>query len=98
MVPGLCALPHCRKLRLDTNGICDEGLAALVTLGDGVLQSLVELVFNNNQLTDGGCSILLTALSNGALPSLKRITHVGNPARAAALLAVDKALASRSAG
>ena len=47
-------------------------------------------------MTDAGCSALGAALSSGAMPSLKALNVVGNPASDAARAAVDAALASRA--
>jgi len=94
LAPGLRALPQLKTLYLDSNGIGDDGVAALVAPGEGVLPSLEELSLKDNEVTDAGCSALTAALSSGAMPSLKRINLVYNPASHWA--AVNDALARRN--
>ena len=95
LAPGLRARPQLRTLDLRSNGIGDDGVAALVAPGEGVLPALDELVLFNNQVSDAGCSALAALLSSGALPSLKDIDLDDTPASGAAQEAVLTALASR---
>ena len=60
------------------------------------------LDLTDNQITDTGCATVLSALSSGLMPALDSFvedmegeTLLGNPASAAALAAVEAALASR---
>ena len=95
MAPGLRALLQLEKLSLDHNVIGDDGVAALVAPGEGALPSLEELCLDHNQVTDAGFSSIVAALSSDAMPSLKSINRVYNPASHAAWSAVDNALARR---
>ena len=46
----------------------------------GALKSLEELFLNSNQITDAGCATLTSALRGGALPALRNLGLVSNPA------------------
>ena len=88
LAPGLRARPQLKELSLRHDGIGDDGVAALVAPGEGVLPSLEVLHLYDNQVTDAGCSALVAALSSGAMPSLKSLDLDNNPASAAAQRAV----------
>ena len=96
LAPGLRARPQLKFLGFRCNGIGDDGVAALVAPGEGVLPSLEELHLTTNQVTDAGCSALVAALSSGAVPSLKKIFLSDYPSTGAARAAVRAALANRS--
>ena len=58
-MPALRARPRLKQLILFSNGIGDDGVAALVAPGEGVLPSLEELDLEWNQVTDAGCAALV---------------------------------------
>ena len=95
-------------LHLWHNPFGDEGLAALVAPPPpaagtppppaGGLKKLKLLGFGFTQVTDAGCATLVAALDSGALPALEELELEDTRASAAAIAAVDVALArSRAA-
>ena len=58
-------------------------------------KSLEELWLQFNQITDAGCATLASALRGGALPALKRLDLLGNPASQQAKATVWAALSLR---
>ena len=62
-----------------------------------VLKKLKTLFLSQTRITDVGCASLAAALDGGALPALKTILLVGNPASTAAKATVYEALKSRAA-
>ena len=60
------------------NEICDEGVAALVAPGEGVLPKLQAITLGDNRLTDAGCAALVAAIERGTLPRLRVINVQGN--------------------
>ena len=61
------------------------------------LDPLQELYLNNNEIGDDGVKALASAISSGALPTLKYAPGLaGNPASDVAKQAVKDAFASRS--
>ena len=100
LAPRLRARPQLKKLYLVCNGIGDDGLAALVAPGEGVLPSLEELWLHDNQVGDVGASALASAIRGGVMPALIRLSPPwasdvldGNPASPAAKAALASALA-----
>ena len=78
------------------SGIGDKGVATLVAPGAGAFKSLHELNLDDNQITDAGCAALASALDNGQMPALERLSLStvlpGNPASPHAQGAVQQAL------
>ena len=83
------------ELLVYENEIGDEGLAALVAPGEGVLPKLETLSLSNTLFTDVGCAKLVAAFDSGMLPSLTFLA-VGGPSGAAVHAALDRAKARRS--
>ena len=102
LAPALRRRPALERLNLFGNPFGDEGLAALVAppppagalpLPTGGLKKLRVLDLRWTQVTDAGCAALAAALDSGALPALKSLLLNDTPASAAAIDAVDEALA-----
>jgi len=92
-------LPALKELCLTRCNIGDEGVAMLVdNLGKDDFKALEELWLAYNKITDAGMVKIVAAIDAGGLPKL--IDHElfirNNAATAAALQAVDGALAKRS--
>eukprot|EP00966_Prymnesium_polylepis_P114958 2656782-Prymnesium_polylepis.1 len=68
LAPALRARPQLERIEFNMNGIGDDGVAAFLAPGEGVLQSLEVLDLHNNQVTDTGCLALVAALSSGTVP------------------------------
>ena len=66
-------LPDLAHLELEHNQIGDEGVAALVAPGEGVLPKLEYLSIERNKIANPGCAALVTALESDALPVLKEL-------------------------
>ena len=88
-------------LDLSNDQIGDEGLAALVAPGEGVLPKLEALFLAANRITDAGCTKLVTALDGGAMPAIGELYIVNELMSAAAQEAVHgarrRAIATRLA-
>jgi hypothetical protein len=102
LAPALRRRPELDTIYLFDNPLGDEGLAALVAppppagtppLPTGGLKKLELLNLGYTQVSDAGCAALATALDSGALPALDDLTLDDTPASAAAIDAVDEALA-----
>ena len=107
LLPGLCQLPTLKKLGLGKTSIGDQGVRSLVAEPIGAFESLDRLNIDANQITDAGCTMLASALRDGALPSLKMLEEWnwppacplelgGNPASQQAQSAVEASLKARS--
>ena len=60
-----------KRLSINRNQIGDEGVAALVAPGEGVLPSLKALHLDcDNKIGDSGCASLVDALDSGMMPAL----------------------------
>eukprot|EP00964_Phaeocystis_antarctica_P078205 scaffold48633_cov63-Phaeocystis_antarctica.AAC.1 len=82
LAPALRRLPALMGLRLCSNPIGDEGIAALVAPQPpagalppptGGLAKLKRLDLSYTQITDAGCAALASALDSGTLPALNRV-------------------------
>jgi hypothetical protein len=102
LAPALRRRPALERLWLNGNPFGDEGLAALLAppppagalpLPTGGLKKLKVLNLDYTQVSDAGCAALAAALDSGALPALETLGLNGIPASAAAIEAVDEALA-----
>jgi hypothetical protein len=102
LAPAMRRRPALERLYLYSNPFGDEGLAALVAppppagalpLPTGGLKKLRRLNLAYTQVSDAGCAALAAALDSGALPALETLGLNGIPASAAAIEAVDEALA-----
>jgi len=102
LAPALRRRPALEAFNLCGNPFGDEGLAALVAppppagtppLPTGGLKKLRTLDLDETQVSDAGCAALAAALDSGALPALDDLTLDDTPASAAAIDAVDEALA-----
>jgi len=102
LAPALRRRPALECLYLCRNPFGDEGLAALVAPPQpagapppptGGLKKLRRLDLDKTQVSDAGCAALAAALDSGALPALKSLLLNDTPASAAAIDAVDEALA-----
>jgi hypothetical protein len=102
LAPALRRRPALEHLCLLDNPFGDEGLAALLAppppagalpLPTGGLKKLKVLDLDYTQVSDAGCAALAAALDSGALPALDNLTLDDTPASAAAIHAVDEALA-----
>ena len=102
LAPALRRLPALERLVFRGNPSSDEGLAALVApplppagappLPTGGLAKLKTLDLWNTQITDAGCTTLVSALESGALLALKTIDLGHFRASAASIAAVRMAL------
>ena len=96
-------LPALEHLSLYRNPLGDEGLAALLEASlsppttEGGLTKLKSLNLSFTQVTDAGCAALAAALDGGELPALECVYLLGIPASAAAIAAVEAALATSRA-
>ena len=103
LAPALRRLPALEHLSLYRNPLGDEGLAALLeaplspTTTEGGLTKLKSLNLSFTQVTDAGCAALAAALDSGKLPALECVYLRGIPASAAAIAAVEAALATSRA-
>jgi len=89
-------LPALKHLHLDNCEIGDEGVASLVAnLGKDDFKALEALWIQGNKIGDVGAAKLVAALDAGGLPKLTNCLKTDNPASAAALRAVQDALATR---
>lgn len=79
LAPALRQLPQFRALRLYSNALTDEGLAAVFAPPtEGAVASLEDLdLLANDQITDAGRAALASALRSGALPMLKTLHLLG---------------------
>ena len=85
-------MPNLKELKLGSNQIGDDGVAALASaLRGGALPSCTEIYLSNNQIADDGVAALASALRGGALPACTEIGLYGNPGSGDP---VDEALAS----
>ena len=73
-------LPKLDQLELGDNEFGDAGLAALAPPTAGVLPLLKALHIFNNKISDRGCRALAAALRSGALPQMRSLGLIGNPA------------------
>ena len=95
LAPALRALPLLEGLYLRDNSIDnsigDDGVAALVAPGEGVLPSLERLDLEGNwDITDAGCASIVSAIQRGVLPALTNVELWGVGASEAAVDAVHE--------
>ena len=83
LAPGLRAVQQLKKLNLDHNGICNEGMDVLVASGEEVLMSREELHLKNNLITEASVSALV-AIAQGVSMRAEKTATVSDGCRAAA--------------
>ena len=89
-------LPALESLHLGYCGIGDKGVASLVAnLGKDDFKALAALILIECKVGDVGAAKIVAALDAGGLPMLRTCHLMQSPASAAALQAVQDALAKR---